>query len=660
MQGDVPQKHRRLQMSTPKSVQEPPAGNTMKQTVTFPNDNKAVVVSSSTAASILAALDLAPSKAVILVLGGAAAIDAAVVPRLTQLFGRGIARAAADRGAVIIDGGTQAGVMALMGEGVAGRGYKSPLIGVAPSGLVTYPGSPTRAGAVQLEPNHSHFVLTEGNAWGSETGAMFNLAKLLTAKAPGVAILAGGGPVSKDEVLRAVRQGLPLIVVEGSGGLADQIAAAWKQRATLPDDPVIAEIIADGDIHLHPLGNSVKGIERLIIREFGGDEVLMQAWGTFADYDLNANAQQKRFSAIQFSILIVGVAGTALAIVNQVFGPTDDKGKLQQLSWADLDSLGRVLWWILGKSLVLIPIVLTVLITAANRFKQGNKWLLLRSGAEAIKREIYRYRARAGDYKGEPYQASPEQQLSQKVEDVTRRTMRTEVNTSALVSYDKTKGFPPYMYAAKGGDDGFTSLTPDRYVEVRLGDQLNYFHKTSLKLEKRLKQLYWATFVIGGVGTYLAAVGHQIWIALTTAVVAAIGTYLGYRQTESSLTKYNQAATDLANVRAWWLALSAEEQAEQQNIDSLVDHTEQVLQSELDGWVQQMQNSLAELREKQAPPEKEDKGEKGDKGEKKQASTPVSQGPEVEDQQTKQPAAPPAPDPKAHDQQPDPQAELAK
>ena len=32
-----------------------------------------------------------------------------------------------------------------------------------------------------------------------------------------------------------------------------------------------------------------------------------------------------------------------------------------------------------------------------------------------------------------------------------------------------------------------------------------------------------------------------------------------------------------------------------------MNHTEQVLQSELDGWVQQMQDSLAKLRESQGP-----------------------------------------------------------
>jgi FtsZ-binding cell division protein ZapB len=167
------------------------------------------------------------------------------------------------------------------------------------------------------------------------------------------------------------------------------------------------------------------------------------------------------------------------------------------------------------------------------------------------------------------------------------------------------------MYAARGGDDGFSYLTPDRYVEVRLGDQLNYFKKKAVQIERQLKALYWLTFIVGGVGTYLAATNQQVWIALTTALVAAIGTYLGYRQTENTLMKYNQAATDLANVKTWWNALSAEEQSVQENIDSLVEHTEQVLQSELDGWVQQMQNALAELRKGQEPaPEREENRER--------------------------------------------------
>jgi hypothetical protein len=600
------------------------------QKIRFENHNEAVVVSpqaDSKAEEVAGKLDIKPYKAVVLILGDADAGDVPLIRRLTQLFGRGVARAAAEAEAVIVDGGTQAGVAGLMGLGVAGRGYKSALIGVAAADAVTYPKGPEPDGRVPLEPNHSHFVLVQDGAEAMRYDLVSALAgrtadggrqppnrkdaEREANKVPALALLAGGGPASTDEVLRAVRQGLPLIVVEGSGGLADQIAAGWKQRQTLPDDPVMAEILADGEIHVHPLSSPAQAIERLIIRELGVDKVLMQAWEVFADYDLNADLQQDRFDALQLTILVLGVLGTALAVVKSILFPDGRPAN------------PPAVWWVLYELLIVIPILLTVLITAANRFKQGSKWLLLRAGAESIKREIYRYRARAMDYK-----ENPEQRLAERVEDVTRRTMRTEVNLSALVPYSKDKGFPPYMNGTQGGDDGFSYLTPDRYVEVRLGDQLSYFKGRSVKLERQLKMLYWAIFIIGGVGTYLAAVDQQVWIAVTTAVVAAIGTYLGYRQTENTLTKYNQAATDLANVKAWWNALPAEEQSRQENIDSLVEHTEQVLQSELDGWVQQMQNSLAELRKGQEPtPEKEE-------GADREKAAPPAEKP---------PAAPPAP-----------------
>jgi hypothetical protein len=589
-----------------------------KQSIVLPNGKDATAIFPSTkdnAKTIIDALELKSYKAIILILGGADNINTELVPKLNQLFGRGIAKAAGETEAIIIDGGTKAGVMAMIGDGVNSREYMTQLIGVAPLSKINYSDNNSIDG-VSLEPNHSHFILVEGKEWGSETGTIFNLIKVLSgqsqidngteretksslknnaSKIPVVAILASGGMTTKNEVLFAVRQNIPLIVVQGSGGFADEISQAWEKKETPPDDSMMAEIIADGKLHFYALDKSVNGIERLIIRELGTDKVLMQAWETFADYDLNANEQQRKFEKIQKSILIVGVIGTALAISQQVWGPKVSLNEMFQDK--NVPAWKWLFWSSVYYTLILIPILLTILITAITRFKQGSKWLLLRAGAESIKREIYRYRTRANDYikNSEPL-------LSQKVEDITRRTMRTEVNLSSLQPYNKDNGFPPYMFASQVGDDGFSYLTPDCYVEVRLNDQLNYFRKKSVLLEKQLKRFSWGTFIIGGIGTFVAAIGQQVWIALTTSVVAAMGTYLSYRQVENTLIKYNQAATDLANVKAWWNALSAEEQAQQTNIDSLVEHTEQVLQSELDGWVQQMQNALEELRKEQESP----------------------------------------------------------
>ena len=71
----------------------------LKEPLLFPNNKRATAVfptDDTSAGEILAALDLKPHKTVILVIGGADNIDEKLAPRLVQLFGRGIARAAAN------------------------------------------------------------------------------------------------------------------------------------------------------------------------------------------------------------------------------------------------------------------------------------------------------------------------------------------------------------------------------------------------------------------------------------------------------------------------------------------------------------------------------------------------------------------------------------
>ena len=352
----------------------PPAITT--QTITFDNNRAATAVfpkPSSRAAEIIEALHLKDPKGVLLLIGAAASVADSLKPKLIQLFGRGIARAVINVNAVIIDGGTKAGVMEMMGQGVADRGFQSDLVGVAPLAVVNYPGSAS-AGETPLDSNHSHFVLVDGDRFGSETGTMQQLVAELKTRIPAVVLLAGGEDVTRNEVLQAVRQNLLLIVVDGSGGVADEVATAWKARPGLPDDPVMAEIIADGRVEIHPLGSEVKAAERLIVRELGGDNVLLQAWQRFVVYDWNAVLQKTRFDRLQVAILTIGFLATLLAVTKEVFtdGTSGDSG----------------VWGYIKYVLIVLPIILTALIAAGNKFKQGNKWLLLRAAAEAIKREI--------------------------------------------------------------------------------------------------------------------------------------------------------------------------------------------------------------------------------------------------------------------------------
>ncbi len=251
-----------------------------KQEITFPNGHKAQLVTpplGTPAADILKSLDIPAPKALILLIGGASGLDKALVPSLLQLFSRTIARIAADAGAIILDGGTQAGVMAIMGQAIAERGHQSPLLGVAPAGKVTYPGGPpgnSTEDGTPLDPNHSHFVLVESREWGGETDTFYALAESLAVDMKVVTILVNGGPVAATELWASVRRGWPIIVMEGTGRLADEIAGLSGPQPGRIIDPAFAKIISDADIHLFSLKDPPEDLEKLLLKGLQADPVL--------------------------------------------------------------------------------------------------------------------------------------------------------------------------------------------------------------------------------------------------------------------------------------------------------------------------------------------------------------------------------------------------
>lgn len=243
-----------------------------KKEIAFDNGNRAVVVTASRdtdAQSILKALDLAPAHALIMVFGGAKGLDDSRKARLAELFSDAIAPAAAESGALVIDGGTQSGVMAMMGEAVARCGRGSQLLGIAPAGKVTYPGGAGEPGVAEgapLELNHSHFVLVESNEWGGETETMINLARTLNL--PVVAILINGGTIAAEEALQSVRHGWPLFVIEGSGRFADDVSAAGRDTK-LARSEEISEIARSGHVVLFPVDGSAVTLKNQLRRMLG-------------------------------------------------------------------------------------------------------------------------------------------------------------------------------------------------------------------------------------------------------------------------------------------------------------------------------------------------------------------------------------------------------
>jgi SLOG in TRPM, prokaryote len=203
--------------------------------VAFPNGAKARAVRVRRSEELPAALlelGLGGPRPVLVLVGGAGGLNDADEDRLRPLFTGTLAPLAEASGASVVDGGTDAGVMRLMGRARAGLEAAFPLIGVAADGTVSLPGGPPpRPDAAPLEPHHTHFVLVPGSEWGDEARWLVRVASALAGGAPSVTVLVNGGDVAWEDVSRSVEAGRPVIAVSGSGRAADALAGALRGEA---------------------------------------------------------------------------------------------------------------------------------------------------------------------------------------------------------------------------------------------------------------------------------------------------------------------------------------------------------------------------------------------------------------------------------------------
>ena len=179
---------------------------------------------------IAAALDSAGlrlDRAVIVLVGGAATMGEKHVETVAQVLRDEVVPVAERRDAVVIDGGTDSGVMQLIGRARSALGGRFPLIGVAAESTVRVPGAGTPSpGTVRLEPNHTLFLLVPGTRWGDEAPWMMDIAGIVAGRRSSVTVLVNGGQIAYTDVAASLRSGRPVVVLAGSGRTADAIAEA--------------------------------------------------------------------------------------------------------------------------------------------------------------------------------------------------------------------------------------------------------------------------------------------------------------------------------------------------------------------------------------------------------------------------------------------------
>jgi hypothetical protein len=367
--------------------------------------------------------------------------------------------------------------------------------------------------------------------------------------------------------------------------------------------------------------------------------LLANAWHIYKIYDLSAIKVQKRVNFLRLLILRLSILVTVLAILNSQF----KSDELDILFFSHEINLLNLL----KTSVIIAPITVSILLAGAVKFDRGVSWILLRGSAETIKQEIYRYRTQVGNYR-DP--STRDSNFAQEIQTISERLMKTQVNQGGL-SWDelqpkKKQSLLIIVYKRIGAifqkrlnnlsnqlsrlvkwvlripeevpeqndpnnpqdNDPLSALTAEQYIEFRLIDQLGWYRRKTLALDKKWQWWQWWIYILGGMGTYLAANELDVWIPVTNSIAASIVSFLGFKQFDGTLVSYNQTATNLENILCWWHALTPEDKDKRNNIEKLIESSEKVINSETTGWVQEMRDALTTLyeeKESSAKPDEE-------------------------------------------------------
>src|SRR5215217_5064328 len=170
----------------------------------------------------LTELKIAHPKPVIVLVGGAGGIgwwDKFPMRKAIKI----IARLAEETQSVVVDGGTQAGIMTEIGKQRKQNKFSFPLIGVVFDSLLM-----KEEPQSVLDPNHTHFFLIPGDNWGDESGWISKIATVIAGDKKSITVLVNGGKISRTDVGYSVMEDRPTFVMRGTGRMADQITLGEK------------------------------------------------------------------------------------------------------------------------------------------------------------------------------------------------------------------------------------------------------------------------------------------------------------------------------------------------------------------------------------------------------------------------------------------------
>jgi len=134
-----------------------------------------------------------------------------------------ITKLAEETQSVVLDGGTQAGIMQEIGKQRKKGKFSFPLVGVVFDSLIMKEDPKSI-----LDPNHTHFFLIPGDDWGDESAWISKIATSIAGDNKSITVLVNGGNISRTDVEYSLLENRPVFIMRGTGRLADEITLTGK------------------------------------------------------------------------------------------------------------------------------------------------------------------------------------------------------------------------------------------------------------------------------------------------------------------------------------------------------------------------------------------------------------------------------------------------
>ena len=531
----------------------------------------------------LAQAGLSGRRPVIVLIGGAAGIEGEDLARLEPVIDQGVVATAGRLGAAIIDGGTNAGVMALAGRARAGRGGDAPLIGVVPRGRISAPGIDS-GGTTELEPNHSHVLVVPGAEWGEESGMLLRAARLTAGGQPVVTVLVDGGPVALAEAMACAAQGWPIVAVAGSGRSAD-VLAGYARGA---NDPELTPTDRRG-IHVVQLDAGPAALADMLARLLEGGGSVGTEPGRVdgsesfrsADYPAlyvaaseAAKRGQRTYRLLALGEILLTSLGLAVAlVVTTVLGG---------------DQLNRVI----GGGAAALAFLTALVLKLINRSSGFDAdWYGGRALAETVKSLTWRYMMRVSPYADQ----DPDRRFRVDLATLLRRRAGFRQAVDRLPA--RPQQISPLMRKVRASSLG---ARRDYYVAQRVFDQADWYRRRGARSSRWSGRWFWLSIAAQLVGAALALATFAIlamgWQDDVLRLVALAGAIALAMTAWSQLNRYDELSRSYAVALQELLLIAAvgDGVQTQTELEELVADAEEAIGREHRLWIAKRAESAAE------------------------------------------------------------------